>query len=165
MISAEGSSKLSVSGHKLRADNDPAHGETVGYALGYSDYVGAYSRILMGKETTRATISRLNFIENKHSSVTVTLLAKHAQEVIVGDADSAHTLNTLDYNGTDIALGKLATHCVDIIQRKECHMTVVVDRCHNLGIVGNLNRCRSAAVERLAECDDTRLSGCGTKRV
>ena len=71
VVSAEGGAEHTFDGLDCRGDEHGSHGEAVGYAFGAGDYVGSHSCILVGEEAARATVARLDFVEDEEDSVSV----------------------------------------------------------------------------------------------
>ena len=159
MAASEGGSELSVGRLEHGADQHSSHRKSGGDAFGHGDEVGPDAGVLVSEEASGASVARLYFVENQHCAVGVALLAHHPEEVGRGNPDSAHTLHSFDYDGRHVAFAQFGAHGVDVVERQEGDVAVVVDRRHYLRIVGRFHRGRSAPVESFPEGHDALASG------
>ena len=93
MVAAERGAQLAIDRLEVWRNQHSAHGETVGYTLGYGDDVGLDVKPLVGKELSAATVSALDFVANENGIV---LLAESLQPLgkfLRGQFDAANALN------------------------------------------------------------------------
>ena len=154
VISAECSSQLSVDGLEHRADQYSCHRESVSDAFGYGDDVWLDMVVLMGKEFSATAVSTLDFVQNQNRSGFGTNLAKFLHKFGSRYFDTAHSLYSFDDNSAYVTFRQFLLHRFDVIQREIGHMTVVVDRSNDGGVVCSLHCKGCTSVEGFAERND-----------
>ena len=114
--------------------------------------------MLVSEELAGSAVAALNLIEDEHRAVLVALLAQAVQKLVGGNLHTAHALNAFNNHSANVVGSQLAAHCLEVVERQEGDVTVIVHRSHNLGVVGSLNCQRGAAVERLVEGNNAATS-------
>ena len=132
-----------------------ANGESVTYALGLCNNVGAYAGPLVGKELAAAPATALYLVEYECGACGVALLLEFLQKLGIGYSYSSHSLYALDDDGCYVALCKFGTHCLNVVERQIRGVSVVIYGGYYLWVVGYLHSKRCAAVECLVEGNDT----------
>ena len=103
----------------------------------------------MGKELAAATISTLDFIADEYRAILLAQSRKSLGKGLVDHTDAAHSLDTFQNDGTDIALRQFGFPCRQIVQRQIGNMAIGIDGGDNLGIVGGFYGQTGAAMEGL----------------
>ena len=151
MVAAEGGAQHPLAGLELRRDEYAADREAVAHALGSRNQIGTDARPLVGEETPRAAVPRLDLVEDQHRPRALGRLAQRAKESLLGAADARHALNAFDDHSGELARGELALDRPDVVQRHELHVGRGVEGRADRGIVGHLDGARRTAVESSAE--------------
>lgn len=155
MVTAEGSTQLTIDRLELRRDEYTTHWETIADTLGYSDDVWLDSEVLVCEELTRTTITALDFVADEDGIVLIANLAQALEEVSLDHTDAAYTLDALEDDSTDIVLLNLLAPCVEIIERHIGDMTIGIDRCDDLWIGSCLDSKGGTSVEGLLSTEHT----------
>ena len=110
--------------------------------------------VLMGKEFSATAVSTLDFVQNQNRSGFGTNLAKFLHKFGSRYFDTAHSLYSFDDNSAYVTFRQFLLHRFDVIQREIGHMTVVVDRSNDGGVVCSLHCKGCTSVEGFAERND-----------
>ena len=158
VVAAERRAQLTVGGGELRADEHSAHREAIGDTFCHGDEVGADAGVLVGKEPSAASVTRLDLVEDEEGAGLVAQAAQALQEGGVGDTDAAHALDALDDDGTHVSLLQLGAGALKVVQLEEGHMPVGVDGGDDGGVLRRFHGERGPSVERLGEGHHARPS-------
>ena len=159
MVAAKRRSQLSVDGLEVGAYQYTTHGESVGNTLGNGDDIGLDAQPLVGKELTRTTVSALYLVAYQRSTIALAGVCQILCKLRSGHLDAAHALDAFQDDGCHTTARQFAHPWLYIVQRQEAHMVVVVQRSHNLRVVGHLDSQRRTAMERLL----ARQDACGLR--
>ena len=154
VVAAESGAEHAFDGLELRTDEDTAYGEAIGYALGHGDEVGLDAGSLMGEESTSASVATLDLIEDENRAMSMAEGEEVLEELIVGDIDTAATLDALDDDGRNIVFLNVLGDGGDVVQLSPKNLVLEVERGVDFRIVGDGNSSAGTAVEAVAESDD-----------
>ena len=92
----------------------------------------------MSEELAASAVAALDFVADQHSTVALAGVCQSLGKLRRGHLYAAHTLDTLEDNGSHTTLGQLANPWLEIVQWQEAYVMVVVDGGYNLRIVRHL---------------------------
>ncbi len=147
MVASEGGAQLPVDWFEVGRDEQSAHGIAVGNALGHGDEVGLDAQPLVGKELSAAPVATLYLVSDEYRAVFLAGGGKPLGKLGGGHHASADALDTLQDHGANVTLGQFALPRLKVVHRQEGDMAVGIDGCHDLGVAGDLDSQRCAAVE------------------
>ncbi len=122
MVATEGGAEHTLDSLYAWRYEHGSHGESVGYAFGAGDDVGAHSGMLVCEEIAGAAVAALYLIEYEESAGGVAECAQAAQEVILNHAYAGHSLYAFDDHRGKLTCGEFLLDGFDVAQRDELHM-------------------------------------------
>ena len=149
VVATEGSSQLTIYRCKLRRNQYTTHRETIADTLGYGDEVWLDAQPLVSEELTASTITALDFIADEESAVFLAGSLQALSKFRSYHVAATYALDRLDDTSTYIALGKFLFPSLQIVDRKIGYVTIVIDWCDDLRIIGYLYGKGCSAVESL----------------
>src|SRR5690606_35610491 len=96
MVSAKSGTQHSRPGFYFGLNECPANRKTVSHSFCNSDDVWFNFSVLVGKKLSAAPVTRLDFIQNKQTSVLFSQFFQPIQKMYVRNIDSANALNAFD---------------------------------------------------------------------
>ena len=116
MVATKGGTQLAVDGLELWTNQDTAHGETVGYALGDGDNVRFDAQPLMGKELTTTSVATLYLVTDKGSAIAFAGVGQVLGEFRRSHLNASYSLDALQYHGGNTAAGQFKNPRFDIVE-------------------------------------------------
>ena len=92
----------------------------------------------MGEELTATAIAALYLVAYQRGAITLAGVGQILGKLRRGHLDATDALYALQDDGSDTAARQFAYPRLDVVQRQETHVVVVVQRSHNLWIVRHL---------------------------
>ena len=147
MVAAECRTQLSIDRLELWRYQHGSHRETIGDTLGHRDDVGLDTQPLMGKELAASSVTALDLVADQHGTVALAGISQALSELWRGHLDAAHTLDALEDDGSDTTLRQFTHPRLQVVQRQETGMVVIVDGGDDLWVVRHLDGQTRPSVE------------------
>lgn len=101
-VATEGGAQLSVDGFEFRTDEQSTHRNAAGDTFGNGDEVWFDARTLVGEESSRASVSRLDFIKNHDCPRCGAFFTSHFIELVGRNLYASDTLDALHHESASV---------------------------------------------------------------
>ena len=113
----------------------------------------------MGEELSGTAVATLYLIADEYHAESLAGIGQFLCKQRLHHLYAAHALYAFEDDSRDATFHHLAHPCLNIVQRQELRMVVVVDGGYNLRIVAHLDSQRGAAVEGLVGGEHADIAG------
>ncbi len=149
VVATECRTQLTIYRLDFWGNQHATHWETATDTLCHGDEVWLDAEPLVSEELTGTTVTALDFIADEVGTVFLAGSLQTLCELWSYHVATTYALNRLDDASTNIAFGKFLLPSLQVVEREIGYVTIVIDRCDDLRIVGYLYGEGSSAVECL----------------